>query len=57
MANFQLSEANFQFMTIFPLIQKQRQTKILGERTVWDYPQPKDSLGLPGQQSHPYPPV
>lgn len=30
MANFQLPEANFQFMTIFPLIQKQRQRKMLG---------------------------
>lgn len=43
MANFQLPEANFQFMTIFPLIQKQRQRKMLGQRTAWDCLQLKDT--------------
>lgn len=43
MANFQLPEANFQVMTIFPLIQKQRQRKMLGQRTAWDCLQPNDT--------------
>lgn len=51
LANFQLQEANFQFMTILPL--KQRWRKMLRQRTVWDCLQPNCKPRIARPTPHP----
>lgn len=50
LANFQHPEAGFQFMTILPLIRKQRWRKIVwAENSLGLSPTALQSLGVPGQ--------
>lgn len=67
LANFQHPEAGFQFMTILPLIQKQRWRKMFEQRIAWDClqqnyrawecqakPHPSNMTNLPRQGRLPF---